>query len=127
MTDAIDTSVWVTYFQGDRRTKRLIEEGELVTSTIAIAELAALFAKQGMAFEKELLFIKSRAKIIPLTTELALDAARIKTARRKERSKFGLADAMHYATAAHEKARLVTTDTDFKGMRQVLVLDASDG
>lgn len=123
MTDAIDTSVWVTYFRGDRRTKRLIEEGELVTSTIAIAELATLFAKQGMAFEKELLFIKSRAKIVPLTTGLALDAARIKTARRKEGRNFGLADAMHYATAAHEKARLVTTDTDFKGMRQVLVLE----
>lgn len=122
MTEAIDTSIWVAYFRGEEQVKQLIEREELVTSTIAIAELAALFEKQSLSFKKELLFMKSRAKIVSLTTEIALQAATIKTQQRKKNKKFGLADAMHYATALDQEARLVTMDNDFLGLQEVFVL-----
>lgn len=121
-TNAVDTSVWVAYFQGGKQVRSLVEEGQIITSTITIAEIAGLFYKEGLSFEKELLFIKSKAKIVPLTTEIALLAAQVKTAQRKKNAKFGLADAMQYATAVSERSSLVTLDNDFSGMKQATVL-----
>lgn len=119
---AIDSSVWVEYFKGNELTKELIETDKLVTSSIAIAELATLFDKHNKNFKKELQFIKSRCKIIPLTVEIALLAAKIKNEQRAKKEKFGLADAMHYATARTSNAELVTTDHDFAGMEKVRML-----
>ncbi len=118
----IDTSIWIAYFQGNKAVKELIEEEKLNTSTIAIAELGSVFLKQKKSFEKELIFIKSRAKIIPLTTEIALASARVKNKQRKKNPKFGLADGMHYATAIKETSILITKDNDFQGLERAKII-----
>jgi predicted nucleic acid-binding protein len=122
MNKVLDSSLWVAYFAGEQSVKQLIEQGGLITSTMVIAELADLFERNNLLFEKELLFIKSTSKIVPLTTEIALLSAKIKTNQRKKKNKFGLADAIVYATAIVHDAELITKDKDFEGLQQVVFL-----
>lgn len=118
----IDSSIWIAYFQGQEEVKGLIEHEKLGTSAIALAEIASKFDRAGLKFEKEFLFIQSRSKIIPLTAEMALVAAKLKNKQRKKQGKFGLADAMMYATAQVEKGVLVTADRDFLGLEHVEIV-----
>jgi len=52
-----------------------------------------------------------------MTIPTALDAAKLKKDIRKKNRKFGLADAIHLATAYENKATLITTDLDFRGVK----------
>ena len=120
---AIDTSIWLDYFAGNNPNVRpLIERNQLVTSVIAIAELADKFFREDQSFDRALRFIQSKAKIVPLTASLALTAAMLKRNQRKIHPKFGLADAIHVATAHEEKAIFVTKDNDCRGINHVQIL-----
>lgn len=121
----IDTSAWVEYFAGSPKgikISKLIEEGRIATSIIAIAELAYVFERKEISFEKQLNFIQSRATFVPITVETALQAAHFKKQLRQKKEKFSLADGIHLATAVQQNATLITTDTDFSGLPSVLLL-----
>lgn len=121
----IDTSAWIEYAGGTKigeKLKPIIEEREIASSIMAIAELADKSERENNVFERLLRFIQGRGTIIPLSISICLKAAQIKNEQRKRREKFSLADALHFATAIQEKAIFVTTDKDFLGLNQVLVL-----
>lgn len=117
---AIDTSAWIEYFSKEEtEIKQIIEKDILITSVIAIAELADKFGRENLPFDNVFAFIQKRANIIPLTTSLALEAGRIKKQYRKTKRKFGLADAIHIATSRAEQATFITKDRDFEGIEDV--------
>ncbi|MBI2666815.1 PIN domain-containing protein [Candidatus Woesearchaeota archaeon] len=121
----LDSSAWIEYFSGTTKGQKLIpliEKQEVSTSIIAIAELADKFARENKEFDKVLEFIESRAGILPLTIGITLSAASLKKIIRQRNTKFGLADALHLATAIEHEAILVTSDHDFSGERNVLLL-----
>ena len=121
----IDTSAWIEYAGGTKigeKLKQIVEEKEIASSIIAIAELADKSERKNGTFEKLLRFIQGRGAIVPLDVAICLKAAKIKNEQRKQREKFGLADALHFATALKEKAIFVTTDQDFHGLNQVLII-----
>lgn len=120
----VETSVWIEYYFGsDTEIKRIIEKESIATNVITLAELSYVFEKENLDGESFIRFVKSKAVPCPLTMSSAVDAGRIKHRLRKERPKFGLADAMHLAIARERKAVLVTTDSDFAGLPDVLFLD----
>lgn len=121
----VDSSVWVDYFSGSERgnkVKGIIEAKKLATSIIAVAELADKFFRDKIDFSTHLLFIQSRAAILPLNVDLSLKAAKIKGERRKIKSKFGLSDALQYASAQDCGALFLTADNDFVNMPGVLLV-----
>lgn len=120
----IDSSAWVHYFDEPHsgELKRIIEQGGVATSIIAIAELANKFDREGKPFEKTLAFIRSKGLILPVTLTGAVAAARIKNERRATHPKFGMADALQLATAIERRLMLITTDNDFSGVGNVMLI-----
>ena len=118
----IDTSVWLEYFAGSEKAKKIIENGNIGSSIITLAELADKFEREDREFESALNFIIASATILPVTVEIAILAAKLKKQIRKKHSKFGLADALHLASAKSENAIFVTTDNDFAGVNGALVI-----
>jgi predicted nucleic acid-binding protein len=120
----IESSAWAEYLGGTgkgEKVRQIIEHDMAATSIIAIVELADKFQRENKKFGTALEFIKSRAAVIPLTEWIALEAARLKKEIRSKNSKFGIADALHLATALQEKAVLVTFDNDFPKDENVML------
>lgn len=121
----IDSSAWLEYYIASSKgmkIREIIEQETIATSILAIAELADRFEREDKNFSEFLLFIQSRAMILTLTVEIALQAAKIKKNKRVKESKFGLVDAIHLATTFKENAILVTADNDFRDENNVLII-----
>ncbi len=121
----LDSSVWIEYFKGSEKGKKIwaeISHKSLATSMIAIAELADMFERKKIPFEENLMFIHENAHILPVSLRVALASGKLKNNIRSKKSKFGLADAIHLATAHQENAIFITCDHDFKGMQNVMLL-----
>ncbi len=123
MTVLIDSWAWVEYFKGSKageKAKEYIEGKEkAIISTINIAEVyrwILRFYNEEIAEEK-INVMKERCFVIPVDEEIAITAAKIKHER-----KFGLGDAIIYATARKENAILLTGDKDFKNMEDVIFI-----
>ena len=122
---AIDSSAWIEYFEGTpkgTKIRKLIENNEIATSIIAVFELADKFEREKKDFENCLRFVQSRAEIMPVTVDIALKAAKLKNYIRREKNKFGAADAIHLATAISQNSVLITSDRDFTGLQNVMVI-----
>lgn len=121
----IDSSAWLAYLEGSQKgaeIHRIIEERAGAITILSLAELADKFERENKAFEKTLQFIQSKAPILSLNISIILDAAKIKKKQRATRTKFGLIDALHLATANHHAAIFMTLDYDFTGLENVVVL-----
>ncbi len=121
----IDSSAWLEYIAGTpkgMRVRKLIEDAEIATSIIGVFELADKFERDRLNFETCLKFIRSRAEILPITVDIALNAAKLKNEIRKENGKFGASDSIHLATSLSERATFVTADNDFKGIENVMLI-----
>ena len=122
----IDSSAWIDYLGGTSlgaKLKRIIEEETIATSVLAIAEIADKCERDERPFEKFLQYIQSRAAILPITINIAVHAAKLKKQIRVKNQKFGLADAMHLATACEWKAILVTIDNDFRDIDDATIVE----
>ncbi len=120
----IDTSVWIAYFRGEIVARAIIEEQTLVTSALALVEVADKYetAARNSEIPALLKFITANAEIIPVTIEISLAAAVIKKRERKLKPKFGIIDAVHIATAGQEEAVFVTRDNDFRAMSHCKII-----
>jgi predicted nucleic acid-binding protein len=115
----VDSSGWIEFFAegplADRYAPYLRTPAQLVTPTIVLYEVyKRLKQERG---EDLALFATEQIRatqIIPLTESLALLAADVSL-------EYGLAmaDAVVYATARDQDARLVTSDADFKTLPAV--------
>ena len=126
MTVLIDSWAWIEYFRGSEageKAREYIEsENEIIISTINMAEIyrwILRFYDEKIA-EKKRNFIKKRVIIIDVTEEIAIEAAKI-----KHKLKWGLGDSIIYATAKQEKAKVLTGDPHFKGLKDVIYIGKS--
>ncbi len=120
----IDSCAWIEYFSGSKiglSIKEIIETDKIATSILVIAELSDKFIRENKSFQKELLFIQSKAAILPLNIDIVLYAAKIKKERRKNYPKFGLADAIIYSCAKNNNTILITKDNDYRGLEKVRI------
>jgi predicted nucleic acid-binding protein len=117
----LDSYGWVEYFAAGKlaaKYEKYVEqatEENTITPTIVVYEVYKKIRREkGEEAGLEVYGQLTRTKIIPLNEELAIGAADVSL-------KLGLsmADAIIYATARSEKARLVTSDEHFKGLENV--------
>ncbi len=117
----VDSWAWIEYFRGSAagsKVRRILEESEeeVVVSTINLAEVYLWVLKfYGKKTAKEkLAAIEQRSFVREVDRAIAIEAAQIKHERG-----WGLADAIVYATAVREKARILTGNPDFRGLDNV--------
>jgi len=117
--NVVDSSAWLSYFAGDDNAATFsgpIEElPELLVPSITITEVFKNVLRQ--RGEEAALVVTAhmkQGKVIPLDSELAMDAAKAGVLHR-----LPLADSIIFATAQKHAAMLWTQDSDFDGLENV--------
>lgn len=110
MTVSFDTWTWLEYFTGSKRGERarqLVQSSEeICTSALSLTELKSKFMREKRPYEEHLNFVIKRSRIVPLSAEIALQAADY-MARGLHTS-----DAVIYATSQSARTVLLTGDKD---------------
>ena len=120
----LDSSSWLSYFLiGDKKIAELVDSGEflLFSSVLSIYGVKRkLFAEKKTPgdIEKALDFMKSNSTIICLDIKICEKAA-------EDSSKLGFhaIDSLIYRSALENNAKIVTFDSDFKDMKDVIYLE----
>jgi len=121
----MDSYAWLEYFMGTEagaRVKRIVdsETDEKLTPSICLAEIYAKILRTEDEHKAELrrAFIKSRSALIPLTEELAVEAAKTDVAMKKKVHGWGLADSVVLSTAKNRNGKVATGDPHFRGLNE---------
>lgn len=119
----LDTNIWIEFFFNPREEIiDLVNTNSISVSGYCLAEIAEILICHKINPKDGLDFISAKAKIVPITPQIAIDAAKVKITQRKKNSKFGLADAIHYSSAISINATFITLDNDFQGLDNVRIL-----
>jgi predicted nucleic acid-binding protein len=116
----IDSSGWLEYFidgpLAEQYALHLDDPSQIITPTIVVYEVYKR-VKHERSEQDALLAVSQLRKtwIVPLTTNLALEAADVNSELRLAK-----ADSVVYATAVHYSATLFTSDEDFSSLRGVV-------
>jgi len=120
----IDSWSWVEFFAGSKtgesvKSYVMDENQEIIISSINLAEIyrIALDRFDEKMAEKRRRAMITRCYLISVDEEIAIMGARF----RHERD-WGLGDALIYATAIREGAKVLTGDPHFKGLDDVIFL-----
>lgn len=119
----VDSNIWLGYFLGEIKCKDILEDHDTYLSTIGLAEIADFLERNSMDISTYLAFIELRSIIVTITPEIAHLCAIVKTRHRKTRNKFGLSDAIQYACAAKLGYKFITKDYDFRGLKNVQIIN----
>jgi predicted nucleic acid-binding protein len=121
----IDSWAWVEFFAGSKIGEKvkgyvMDENQEIIISSINLAEIyrIALDRFDQLAAETRRRSMLSRCFLIPVDEEIAVQGAKFRHDR-----DWGLGDALIYATAVREGAKVLTGDPHFKGLKDVIFLE----
>jgi len=117
--NVVDSSAWLSYLAGDKNSGKFsgaIENlDQLLVPSITLTEVfKTIFRQSGEELALAVVAHMKQGKVVPLDSELAIDAASYGLAH-----KLPLADSVIYATARKHDATLWTQDIDFKALRKV--------
>jgi len=107
----VDTYAWISYFEGKREFREAIEENELYTPSIVLAEVSRILKRKKVPKEKStkiLEFIKERSLILSLDETNVVEAGEI-----AEKEGLYLIDGIVYSYV-NEHTHLLTGDKHFK-------------
>ena len=120
----VDSFGWIEYLAEGQLAQRyeeyLTNLGEVTTPTIVLYEVYKKLRRERK--EEEALLVVAqmmKTKIVPLSEEISLLAAEISL-----KHSLPMADAIVYATAMKETCPVVTSDPHFKGLEDVVYLEA---
>jgi len=107
----VDTYAWISYFEGKTGFKEAIEENELYTPSIVLAEVSRILKRKKVSKEKGtkiLEFIKERSLILSLDETNAVEAGEV-----AEKEGLYLIDGIVYSYV-NDHNHLLTGDKHFK-------------
>lgn len=116
----VDSSTWISYFEESQNCKAIIEENEIQTPVIVVAEVTRVLERRRVSkevLEKALKYIFKHSLILNLDFDQAVLAGSL-----AEKEKLSLYDALVYSHASPDK-ELATRDADFKGKQYVKILE----
>src|SRR3989344_5225550 len=123
----IDTYAWVEYINGSNRAvalKKLFENSasKFITMECCIAELAGFCIKKKIDFKRIFELVKTNSIILPVLTGNWIEAARIKSELREKIGNFGLIDSILVSKQKELKAKIVSGDPHFKGLKDIIYI-----
>lgn len=116
----VDTSAWIEWLTASPTGKvieaEIPDEQDWLVPTMVQLELAKWLARQALEDKADQIIAFTRTCVVaPLDTRIALRAAELWT-----QHKLATADAVVYATALEHHADLLTCDTHFDGLPDVV-------
>jgi predicted nucleic acid-binding protein len=120
-THLIDSSAWIVYLTdqaGAEALEKFLVEKRLLVPTLVLYEVYRHLLKSIEPAEALVCMTQMEtAEVVPLDHETALFAAELSL-----QHKLGMADAVLYATTLSRRAKLVTFDNDFRGLKDCVIL-----
>jgi len=130
MKYVVDSYAWLEYFMGTvagEKAKKIIDSSadEKMTPTICVAEMYAKVLRVEGPEKAELqrAFMKLRSALVPLTEEIAVEAAKVDVEMKKKVAGWGLADSIVLGTARKKKAKVLTGDEHFLNMPETTFIE----
>lgn len=120
----VDSSAWVEYLAGSQRAEPLrkyFDDGELLTTSLCAAEVIAKVAKEGQSVDAAKNSIHTHSTIITIDFSTAVEAGVKYAELRKTKPKIALSDVITIISAKNMEAKILTFDTDFKGIPGAIV------
>lgn len=123
--NVVDSSGWIEYFTGGSLAKLyapyIEKHSELLVPTLVLYEVYRWIRRHDSEEEAVRYAAQmSQSKTVPLDDSLALFAADLSLEHR-----LAMADSIVYAAALSQKAKLVTSDSDFKELPNVIYFPKS--
>ncbi len=125
----LDTSIIIEIFKMRKDTKKFeeiydfIKDEPLFISIIQLGEISDWCLKNKIDPKNRINRLKDILNIIPLSEKICLKGSQIKYDMRKKRFfKFSLFDGIILASAQSLNQKLLTTDSDFKKAKDVIIL-----
>jgi len=121
----VDTSAWIEWLAGSTLGKKLRKElpdkARCLVPTIVQLELSKWLTREvGEDQADQVIAYTQKCVVVPLDTTIALLAADL-----HRDHKLATADAIVYATARHHQADLLTCDSHFEGLPQIVYFQKS--
>lgn len=98
------------------------KKNKFITMESCIAELVGVSERNGFDFKQIKTYVKENSVILPILTHTWLDAAKIKCTLRKTRPQFGILDALLLAKQKELNCHLISSDSHFKGLKNVVYI-----
>ncbi len=125
----LDTTIVVEVLRSRRESERFgrileaIEDDPLFISMLQLAELSDWCLENSIDLSEWISRLKGIVGVIPLSEDICLEGSRIKRGMRERgASKFGLLDGIILASARSIDQKLLTTDSDFRGAEDAVVI-----
>lgn len=115
----VDTSAWIEWLTGgalgESLAKQFPHKTDCIVPTIVQLELSKWLVREvGEDKANQVIAYTQKCIVVPLDTSIALLAAEL-----HREHKLATADAIVYATARHQSAKLLTCDARFDGLASV--------
>jgi len=123
----IDSHAWIEYLvgtdKGDKvRTFITNPKNEIFTSAVTVSEIISKFKREGKDASQAWHILHSLSRIIAVDSMLAKGAGEVHAEVKKTSKNFSLADAFVLHTARLFRAKVITGDPDFKGIKEVVMI-----
>lgn len=126
MTYILDTHAWVEYFIGSKKGKRVKDimgsAKRLITVDCCIAELLIWSKKNDVNFDMIFEVVQANSELARVGLNDWIDGAKIRETMRKTRKRFCLIDAILVKKQKDFKAKVVSGDPHFKGLKKTVFL-----
>jgi len=124
----VDTYAWIELIKGSEKgliLQRLLEDmnHKFITMECCIAELKGFALKNKISFRRIYEMVKSNSIVLPVLIDHWLAAAGQRYEMRKTRKGFGLIDSILLAKQQELKCKLISGDSHFKGLKNVVYLE----
>ena len=123
----IDSSAWIEYFEGSSKGSQvnnfLVENNEIVTLPINIAEVVSYIERKKGNSESAYNVIVKRSNILSLTPKIAKESGILHSKMKKDNVGFSLADSFMIITAKSIAANLITCDNHFKSFKEAILIN----
>jgi predicted nucleic acid-binding protein len=127
MVMLLDTSVWIEFFQGAEKSKRvedILKTEENFTGIITFAEVVNWCLKNNIQdkIKDYIEGIKNGSTILGLNEPIVILAGKINYERKRIEKDWGMMDSIILATAQIYNLKVLTKDSQFKDLPNVEIL-----
>lgn len=121
----LDSSAWIEYFIGSPRGMKIRQivdnkANTIATPLIVLVELSCRHRRDDIDFIEQLDFIRLHSSILGMNDDVVVPAGNLYRIMRRKNDKASIADAVIAASAQANHATIVTCDSDFTGVENIV-------